>query len=149
MKRSGKFYYRNEKETLETLGFKQVPGSGNGWIAKEDGESENTLVQLKSTESSSYTLQMLDLKKLEVHAETANKFPLFLVQFLKHDKIYAVVSVENIADLTQMLKTGKVQDRTVKFDSRSSLVERKKVSSSSKAINSYRKEMQDKWKRKK
>lgn len=34
MKRSGKFYYRNERETLEALGFKQVPGSGNGWVAK-------------------------------------------------------------------------------------------------------------------
>lgn len=31
-KRSGKFYYKNEKKTLEALGFEQVPGSGNGWV---------------------------------------------------------------------------------------------------------------------
>lgn len=31
-KRNGKFYYKNEKQTLETFGFTQVPGSGNGWI---------------------------------------------------------------------------------------------------------------------
>ena len=54
MKRSGKFWYRNEKKTLEALGFKQIPGSGNGFAAKEDGENELALVQLKSTDSSSY-----------------------------------------------------------------------------------------------
>ena len=30
--------------------------------------------------------EMLDLKKLEYHAEVSNKVPIFLVQFLKQDK---------------------------------------------------------------
>lgn len=148
MKRSGKFYYRNERETLEALGFKQVPGSGNGWVAKEDGESDNTLVQLKSTESASYTVSLLDLKKLEVHAETEHKFPLFLIQFLKQDKIYALVSIENLEDLNDMIKTGKVQERTVSVQE-STTVKRKKISSSSSAIKSYRKEQESKWQKKK
>lgn len=148
MKRSGKFYYKNERETLEALGFKQVPGSGNGWIAKEDGESDNTLVQLKSTESASYTVSLLDLKKLEVHAETEHKFPLFLIQFLKQDKIYALVSIENLEDLNDMIKTGKVKERTVSVQE-STTVKRKKISSSSSAIKSYRKEQESKWQKKK
>ena len=148
MKRSGKFYYRNERETLEALGFKQVPGSGNGWVAKEDGESDNTLVQLKSTESASYTVSLLDLKKLEVHAETEHKFPLFLIQFLKQDKIYALVSIENLEDLNDMIKTGKVKERTVSVQE-STTVKRKKISSSSSAIKSYRKEQESKWQKKK
>lgn len=148
MKRSGKFYYRNERETLEVLGFKQVPGSGNGWVAKEDGESDNTLVQLKSTESASYTVSLLDLKKLEVHAETEHKFPLFLIQFLKQDKIYALVSIENLEDLNDMIKTGKVKERTVSVQE-STTVKRKKISSSSSAIKSYRKEQESKWQKKK
>ncbi len=148
MKRSGKFYYRNERETLEALGFKQVPGSGNGWIAKEDGESDNTLVQLKSTENASYTVSLLDLKKLEVHAETEHKFPLFLIQFLKQDKIYALVSIENLEDLNDMIKTGKVKERTVSVQE-STTVKRKKISSSSRAIKSYRKEQESKWQKKK
>ena len=148
MKRSGKFYYRNERETLEALGFKQVPGSGNGWIAKEDGESDNTLVQLKSTENASYTVSLLDLKKLEVHAETEHKFPLFLIQFLKQDKIYALVSIENLEDLNDMIKTGKVKERTVSVQE-STTVKRKKISSSSSAIKSYRKEQESKWQKKK
>lgn len=148
MKRSGKFYYRNERETLEALGFKQVPGSGNGWVAKEDGESDNTLVQLKSTENSSYAVSLLDLKKLEVHAETEHKFPLFLIQFLKQDKIYAIVSIENLEDLNDMIKTGKVKERTVSVQE-STTVKRKKISSSSGAIKSYRKEQESKWQKKK
>lgn len=148
MKRSGKFYYKNERETLKALGFKQVPGSGNGWVAKEDGESDNTLVQLKSTENSSYAVSLLDLKKLEVHAETEHKFPLFLIQFLKQDKIYALVSIENLEDLNDMIKTGKVKERTVSVQE-STTVKRKKISSSSSAIKSYRKEQESKWQKKK
>lgn len=148
MKRSGKFYYKNERETLEALGFKQVPGSGNGWVAKEDGESDNTLVQLKSTENASYTVSLLDLKKLEIHAETEHKFPLFLIQFLKQDKIYALVSIENLEDLNDMIKTGKVKERTVSVQE-STTVKRKKISSSSSAIKSYRKEQESKWQKKK
>lgn len=148
MKRSGKFYYKNERETLEALGFKQVPGSGNGWIAKEDGESDNTLVQLKSTENASYTVSLLDLKKLEVHAETEHKFPLFLIQFLKQDKIYALISIENLEDLNDMIKTGKVKERAVSVQE-STTVKRKKISSSSSAIKSYRKEQESKWQKKK
>jgi len=148
MKRSGKFYYRNERKTLEALGFKQVPGSGNGWVAKEDGESDNTLVQLKSTDNSSYAVSLLDLKKLEVHAEVEHKFPLFLIQFLKQDKIYALVNIENLDDLNDMIKTGKVKERTVSIQE-SNTVKRKKISSSSSAIKSYRKEQESKWQKKK
>ena len=148
MKRSGKFYYRNERKTLEALGFKQVPGSGNGWVAKEDGESDNTLVQLKSTDNSSYAVSLLDLKKLEVHAEVEHKFPLFLIQFLKQDKIYALVNIDNLDDLNDMIKTGKVKERTVSIQE-SNTVKRKKISSSSSAIKSYRKEQESKWQKKK
>ena len=148
MKRSGKFYYKNERETLEALGFKQVPGSGNGWVAKEDGESDNTLVQLKSTESASYAVSLLDLKKLEIHAEIEHKFPLFLIQFLKQNKIYAVVSLENLDDLNSMIKTGKVKERSVEIVE-DTTVKRKRISSSSNAVNTYRKEQENKWQKKK
>ena len=78
-KRKGKFYFRNEKETLESLGLKQVPGSGNGWIAKEDGENELALVQLKSTDANSYTIKQLDIQQLEYHADVSHKVTIFLI----------------------------------------------------------------------
>ena len=148
MKRSGKFYYRNERDTLKALEFKQTPGSGNGWLIKEDGFSDNTLVQLKSTDSSSYAVSLLDLKKLEVHAEVEHKFPLFLIQFLKQDKIYALVNIENLDDLNDMIKTGKIKERTISIQEETT-VKQKKISSSSNAIKSYRKEQENKWQKKK
>ena len=148
MKRSGKFYYKNERETLEALGFTQVPGSGNGWIAKEDGESDNTLVQLKSTENSSYAVSLLDLKKLEIHAETEHKFPLFLIQFLKQNKIYALVSIENLSDLNSMIETGKIEKHSVEIV-KDTTVKRKRIKSSSNAVNNYRKEQENKWQKRK
>ena len=108
-KRSGKFYYKNEKETLKALGLQPVPGSGSGWIAKEDGENDVALVQLKSTDSSSYRLDMLDMQKLEYHASVSRKVPIFLVQFLKQDKVYAIISVDEITSLFEALNYGEVK----------------------------------------
>ena len=39
MKRSGKFYRKNEKEVMESLGLKATYNSGSGWIEKEDGQN--------------------------------------------------------------------------------------------------------------
>lgn len=103
-KRSGKFYSKNEKQTLRSLGLKPAPASGAGWVVKEDGENETLMVQLKSTDALSYRINRLDMKKLEFHAEVSNKVPVFLVQFLKDDKLYAIVDVNNIDDLFYGLK---------------------------------------------
>ena len=102
MKRSGKFYSKNEKETLSKLGLRPIPFSGAGWVEKEDGENEFSLVQLKSTEASSYRVDMLDIKKLEYHASVSNKVPIFLIQFLNHDKIYALVNLEDLDELHEI-----------------------------------------------
>lgn len=98
-KRSGKFYSQNEKRTLKALGLTPAPASGAGWVVKEDGENETLMVQLKSTDSLSYRLSRLDMKKLEFHADVSHKVPVFLVQFLKDDRLYAIVDVKNIDDL--------------------------------------------------
>ena len=144
MRRSGKFYSRNEKETLSKLGLKPAPMSGAGWIVKEDGENEVAMVQLKSTDSSSYRLDMLDMKKLEYHADVSNKVPIFLVQFLKQDKIYAIIDVDNIQDLFKALKTNEAPKRIV-LKNDEEVEERTKIKSSSKARNQFFKERSEKF----
>lgn len=144
MRRSGKFYSRNEKETLTKLGFKPVAMSGAGWIDKEDGESEIALVQLKSTDANSYTLKMQDMKELEYHASVSHKLPIFLVQFLKQDKIYAIVDVDNINELSNAIKTGEVKDR-IQITENVKTVERKVIKSSSNARNDFFKERERKY----
>ena len=146
-KRSGKFYFRNEKETLSKLGLKPAPGSGSGWIVKEDGENDIAMVQLKSTDSSSYRLDMLDMKKLEYHASVSRKLPIFLVQFLKQDKIYAIVEVGDIPDLATALETGSVPPREFLKEDEIDLAEprRQKVKASAKAREQFFKERSEKF----
>nr|DAZ27133.1 MAG TPA: hypothetical protein [Caudoviricetes sp.] len=109
MKRSGKFYYRNERETMEMLGMRQVPGSGNGWVAKEDGENEHLLCQLKSTDGNSIGVKKIDIDKLLLNAETEHKLPVFAVQFLKSGEVYLLVRPIDIEEVAEYIDTGVVK----------------------------------------
>ena len=147
-KRSGKFYNNNEKKTLESLGFVPSPMSGAGWIVKEDGENDVAMVQLKSTDSSSYRLDILDMKKLEYHAYVSNKVPIFLVQFLKQDKVYAIVDVSNIDDLFEAFNCNKKPEyqKITKIENKN---ERKMIRSSKKSRDEFMKERNDKYTKRK
>ena len=116
-------------------------------IEKEDGENENVLVQLKSTDSSSYRLDMLDMKKLEYHASVSRKLPIFLVQFLKQDKIYAIVEVGDIPDLAIALETGSVPPRSFfeEDEINEAKPKRQKVKASAKAREQFFKERSEKF----
>lgn len=150
MKRSGKFYSKNEKETLSKLGLRPIPFSGAGWVEKEDGENEFSLVQLKSTEASSYRVDMLDIKKLEYHASVSNKIPIFLIQFLKHDKIYALVNLEDLDDLHNILKNKeKVIKKKVGDCYEEVAVNKKMVQSSSKARKQFFEEKEKQYAKRK
>lgn len=139
MRRSGKFYSKNEKETLRSLGLEPAPQSGAGWIIKEDGENEDFIVQLKSTDSSSYRIDMLDIKKLEYHASVSNKIPIFIVQFLSQNKMYAIISVGDMAEVCDGFKKENSEcrkNKSISFEHYES-VGRKEVKSSSKARNKF------------
>ena len=122
--------------------------SGAGWIVKEDGENEVAMVQLKSTDSSSYRLDLLDMKKLEYHADVSKKLPVFLIQFLKADKIYAVVDINSLDELEKAFKTGKVGKKIVIEDNEEMEVKRKAIKSSKKSREKFFKERGEKFGRK-
>lgn len=94
MKRSGKFYRKNEAYVMRAIGFEPTPNSGSGWIFKEDGQTENTIAQLKSTDAASIRLNLFDIQKLEANALTAHKKPVFVIQFLKDNSVYLIVRPE-------------------------------------------------------
>lgn len=141
MKRSGKFYSKNEKETLSKLGLRPIPFSGAGWVEKEDGENENVLVQLKSTDASSYRVEMLDIKKLEYHASVSNKIPVFIIQFLKNDKMYVLVNIEDLEELNEALN-GKTRKRkiVIKQEEVEEEIKGRKIQSSPKERDKFFKE---------
>jgi len=76
---------------MRELGFKPTIGSGSGWIEKEDGQTETTIAQLKSTDAASISLKLLDMQRLEENAIVTNKRPIFVLQFLKTNDVFLVV----------------------------------------------------------
>lgn len=144
-KRKGKFYYKNEKNVMKFLGLETVPGSGSGWVHKEDGESETVMVQLKSTDASSYRLDMLDMKKLEYHAAVSNKVPIFLVEFLQQDKLYAIIEVNNIEDLSEAFKLQKKPDNIKLVKEEEPVVISRTIKSSKKSRETFFKEKEKQY----
>lgn len=151
-KRSGKFYYRNESEVMEMLGLEQVPGSGNGWVSKEDGESEHVLCQLKSTDAQSISIKKLDIDKLIMHALTSRKIPVFAVQFLQSDEVFLLVRPLDLTDVAEYLSTGRcyIPEPVVQPDDieDSTSVRLHTVKSSASARERFNRERENKFKKK-
>ena len=106
MARSGKFWCKNEREVMELLGMHQVPGSGNGWVSKEDGENDNVLCQLKSTDANSIRVQKQDIDKLEYHALVSNKLPVFAIQFVMSGQVYILMKPQDVTEVSKYISTG-------------------------------------------
>ena len=154
MKRSGKFYRKNEKEVMEALGLEQTLNSGSGWIEKEDGQSEHVIAQLKSTDAQSIKIELKDIHTLEYNAEVAHKLPVFVVQYLVTGEMFLLLKPELLSDLAKYLETGKVVDNrlfTIEDvpDTRpGSNPGRRMIKSSSSAREDVRKELDSKYKKK-
>lgn len=101
MKRSGKWYRKNEAEIMRQLGLEPTPNSGSGWIVKEDGQNESIICQLKSTDKQSIGIKKIDLDKLKLNAITAHKIPVFAVQFITSGEVYLMVRPEDISDIAR------------------------------------------------
>ena len=146
-KRSGKFYYKNEREVMESLGLKQVPGSGNGWVSKEDGENDFILCQLKSTDANSIRVQKLDIDKLVDHSITAHKLPLFAIQFLKSNEVWLMARPEDFTEISKYINTGVCEKpkTIVNNVETKTKVTKKKIVSSSNAKENYYKELEAKY----
>lgn len=106
MKRSGRFYRRNEKEVMESLGLKPTKNSGSGWVEKEDGQSEEVICQLKSTDAESIRIHKKDLDTLSYNAAVAHKLPVFAIQFLQSNEVYLLIKPDMLCEAAQYIETG-------------------------------------------
>ena len=109
MKRSGKFYRKNEREVMEDLGFKPTPNSGSGWIVKEDGVNDYLICQLKSTDAQSIKVNQKDIRILEHNAAVEHKVPVFAIQFLNTNEVWIMCKPEDISDVAQYIETGETE----------------------------------------
>lgn len=109
MKRSGKFYRKNEAEVMKLLGLKPTKNSGSGWVEKEDGQSENVICQLKSTDANSIKINKKDLDVLSYNAEVAHKLPVFAFQFLQSNEVYLIIKPEMLCEAAKYIETGEYE----------------------------------------
>ena len=144
-KRSGKFYRNNEREVMRSLGLEPTPNSGSGWIVKEDGQTDDLICQLKSTDANSIKINKNDLDTLEYNSLVEHKLPVFAIQFLQTKEVYLVLRPEDLKDVVKLIKTGKVSEERflgveeLTGDSTDSgnEVPRKKIVSSSKSRKAF------------
>lgn len=116
MKRSGKEYRKIEKDIMYMLGLEPTKNSGSGWIEKEDGQSENVLCQLKSTDSQSIKISKLDIDTLRYNSVVSHKIPVFAIQFLSSNDAYLLVSPTDLQDLAKYIDTGTIDSRDIGID---------------------------------
>lgn len=105
-KRSGKFYHKNEADVMRSLGLEPTPNSGSGPIWKEDGQSEEVICQLKSTDAESIRIHKKDLDTLSYNAAVAHKLPVFAIQFLQSNEVYLLVKPDMLCEAAQYIETG-------------------------------------------
>lgn len=155
MKRSGKFYRKNEAEIMTMLGLKPTKNSGSGWIEKEDGQSEDVICQLKSTDAQSIKINLSDLHTLEYNSSVAHKLPVFAIQFLQSNEVFLIIKPENLEDASNYIKTGEIDknhfdlgiDNINEFEDETTQVSRM-IKSSSNAREKYKREQQQKYSKK-
>lgn len=156
MKRSGKDWYNNEREVMELLGLRQVPGSGSSWVAREDGENDHVLCQLKSTDAQSIRIQLQDIHELQVHAAVSHKMPVFAIQFRGSNEVFLLVSpldARSLADYINNPDDVKIKIDKIKIDKISVDVSNDWkppaiVGSSEAARERFRRENEEKFKKK-
>jgi hypothetical protein len=100
-----------EKTLMQSLGLKATPLSGGGWLAKEDGESDKVLAQLKGTAGKSISIKHQDLIDLIRHSRVARKLPAFVLYFVG-DEPYVLVRAGDLQKAARYIKYGEFRNGT-------------------------------------
>lgn len=155
MKRSGKFYRKNEAEVMKSLGLNPTKNSGSGWIEKEDGQSENIICQLKSTDAESIRLHKKDFDVLNYNAAVAHKLPVFAIQFIQSNEVYLLVKPDLLQEVAQYIETGEYTDKNsfvgIDLSEHEDMTTTKSrvIKSSSRAREQFNKEKENRFKKEK
>lgn len=155
MKRSGKFYRKNEAEVMKSLGLNPTKNSGSGWIEKEDGQSENVICQLKSTDAESIRLHKKDFDVLNYNAAVAHKLPVFAIQFIQSNEVYLLVKPDLLQEVAQYIETGEYIDKNsfvgIDLSEHEYMTTTKSrvIKSSSRAREQFNKEKENRFKKEK
>lgn len=138
---------------MRSLGLEPTPNSGSGWVVKEDGQNDQLICQLKSTDANSIKVNKQDLDTLEYNAQVAHKIPVFAVQFINTNQVYLVIKPSDLQGVQKYIETGEcsVGDflgiDEVELE-RTETCPVRKIKSSSSARERFRMEQQKRYARK-
>jgi hypothetical protein len=76
---------RQEKTGAKRLGGTVNPGSGNGWMRKNDVRTPDLSIEYKYTEKKSFILRLADLLLAEKHALLDGRTMVFGISFADED----------------------------------------------------------------
>lgn len=153
MKRSFRFYRKNEADVMKSLGLKPTKNSGSGWVEKEDGISDAVICQLKSTDKESIKLNKRDIDVLNYNAGVCHKMPVFAVQFLQSNEVYLLVKPDMLTDIAKYIETGTYTsqndflDLDVSDTKETTAKAKRKIKSSSSARIRFNEENEKKFKK--
>lgn len=137
---------------MRRLGLEPTKNSGSGWIEKEDGQSEDVICQLKSTDAASIKVSKQDLDTLQYNASVSHKLPVFVLQFISSGELYLVLKPEVLEEVAKYLQTGEYQpDDLFGLDltghEETAVVTKRTVKSSSSAREAFKQEQAAKYKK--
>lgn len=153
MKRSFRFYRRNEADVMKSLGLKPTKNSGSGWVEKEDGISDAVICQLKSTDKESIKLNKRDIDVLNYNAGVCHKMPVFAIQFLQSNEVYLLAKPDMLTDIAKYIETGTYTsqndflDLDVSDTEETTAKTKRKIKSSSSARIRFNEENEKKFKK--
>lgn len=79
---------QQEKDTAKAYGGRTQPGSGSGWVHRNDVLSDEFLIENKRTDNArSITIKADDLRLLRINAFRRDRIPLMEFQLGGHDYV--------------------------------------------------------------
>ena len=129
------------------LGLEPTVNSGSGWIQKEDGESEDIICQLKSTDANSIKINKKDIDTLIYHSLVSHKVPVFAINFLSTGEVFLIIRPDDLYDISELMKGNKpVNNKDIVIDvSDESKKKNKVIKSSHNSRKAFMKQNDEKY----
>lgn len=121
-------------------------------VEKEDGQNDNVICQLKSTDANSIKINKKDIDTLNYNASVSHKLPVFAIQFLQSNEVYLLLKPENLSEVIEYINAGEVKNNNLfeienVEDVKAVNVSKQLVKSCSDAREQFKKEQERKYKK--
>ncbi len=93
-----------EMKVCKALGLKPTPLSGSNWKARQDGDSDKLIAQIKCTDGKQITVKQQDLIDLEHEGRITRKYPIFALYFTNEDDPWIMIRPYHLKKIERYLE---------------------------------------------